>query len=71
MFDKRCPGWPALSTATPFIQRYATTAFNSTSRDDDTYNEPLSEAVALTRAGLTIAPATRLTSVRQETTDDR
>ena len=56
---------------TPFIQRYATALHNSASCTDNTSDEPLPEAVALTSTGLTIARATRLTEVRQETTDDR
>lgn len=55
----------------PFIQRYATMPYNSASRDDNTSEEPLPETVALTTTGLTIARATRLTEVHQETTDDR
>ena len=55
----------------PFIQRYATALYNSASCTDDTSDEPLPDAVSLTITGLTIARATRLTEVRQETTDDR
>lgn len=69
MSDKCSPGWPVAPTAIPFIQRYATPCNNTSC--DDTCDEPLPETVALTSAGLTIARATRLTEVRQETTDDR
>jgi hypothetical protein len=71
MSDKSSAGYPATPKATPFIQRYVGLFSDIEFRDEETYDEPLPETVAVTSAGLTIARATRLTEVRQETTDDR
>ena len=69
MSEKRSTSLPARGT--PFIQRYGTIPCNDASRDHETFDDPLPDAVALNSDGLTIRGATRLTEVRQETTDDR
>lgn len=55
----------------PLILRRATLAEQLPWRDAPTDTDPLPAAVATDANGLTVATTTRITEVRQETTDDK
>jgi hypothetical protein len=60
-----------MSITAPFIHRYAAIPCNSTGRDEITSEDPLPAIVEATVDGFVCDRATRLTEVKQETTDDR
>lgn len=55
----------------PLILRQAALAERMAWRDPQTDTDPLPATVATDANGLTVATATRITEVRQETTDDK
>lgn len=55
----------------PLVLRQAAPAEQTPWRDSQTDTDPLPATVATDANGLTVAATTRITEVRQETTDDK